>query len=131
MNLFAYGTLMIPQIWDRVAGRPAASLPATLAGYAVFTARGDVYPVMVRASANDVVHGIAYVDLDDATFARLDEYESELYNRVAVEVKLESGAPLRCEAYVLAGERRHKASDSPWDQSRFEREDLNRYLDKL
>lgn len=131
MNLFAYGTLTFPQVWERVARRPATSHSATLAGYAVYTARGDVYPVMVRASENDIVHGIAYVDLDATTIARLDEYESALYDRVAVEVTLDDGALLRCEAYVLPGERRQAASTASWDRSWFEREALERYLDRL
>jgi gamma-glutamylcyclotransferase (GGCT)/AIG2-like uncharacterized protein YtfP len=131
MNLFAYGTLTFPQVWERVARRPATSHIATLAGYAVYTARGDVYPVMVRASENDIVQGIAYVDLDTTTIARLDEYESELYDRVTVEAILESGAPLCCEAYVLRGERRHAASTASWDRSRFEHEELARYLARL
>jgi gamma-glutamylcyclotransferase (GGCT)/AIG2-like uncharacterized protein YtfP len=131
MNLFAYGTLMFSEVWERVAGRPATSHSATLAGYAVYTARGDVYPVMVRTSANDIVQGIAYVDLDTTTIARLDEYESELYDRIAVEATLADGRSLCCEAYVLPGDRRQSASTASWDRARFERDELARYLARL
>jgi gamma-glutamylcyclotransferase (GGCT)/AIG2-like uncharacterized protein YtfP len=131
MNLFAYGTLMIPEIWNRVVGVPAASQPAMLAGYAVFTVHGDVYPVMVPAGASDLVHGVAYFDLDDATLARLDQYESDLYDRETVEVALAAGATLRCEAYVLPSDRRHAASSALWDRAEFERESLARYLGRM
>jgi gamma-glutamylcyclotransferase (GGCT)/AIG2-like uncharacterized protein YtfP len=130
MNLFTYGTLMFPEIWERVVGRGFATLPATLSGYAVFRVAHGVYPVMVAAGADARVRGLIYRDVDAAAMSLLDEYESDLYDRVAVSAAADDGL-VKCEAYVLPADRRSYASDQPWEADKFRRESLAVYLRRL
>jgi gamma-glutamylcyclotransferase (GGCT)/AIG2-like uncharacterized protein YtfP len=130
MNLFTYGTLMFPEIWRRVVGREFPTLSATLAGYAVYCVANGVYPVMVVADPDEQVHGLIYLDVDAASMALLDEYESDLYERVLVTACTEDRR-IECETYVLPEARRSFASDEPWNAERFKSEGLSDYLRRL
>lgn len=131
MNLFAYGTLMFPEVWDRVVGKPFKAEPATLAGFAVRRVRGDVYPVLVRAEGrNEIVSGLVYRELDELTMQRLDEYESDIYERVAVEAEFNCNR-VTCEAYVLRSPNIARACAELWDPSQFRRTQLAAYLTRL
>ncbi len=131
MHLFAYGTLMFPEVWDRVVGRSSPAEPATAAGFAVFRVRNGVYPVMVRGNAREVVRGVVYRDLDQVAFQLLDAYESDLYERIAIDVTLNSGETLDCQAYVLPESRASHTSAEHWDAEEFGRSDLAAYLNAL
>jgi gamma-glutamylcyclotransferase (GGCT)/AIG2-like uncharacterized protein YtfP len=131
MNLFAYGTLMFPAIWRAVVGREAAGEPATVRGFAVYRAPGDVYPVMVQGGANDEARGVVYRNLDDATVQLLDDYEAGLYDRVAIEATLAAGETLTCHCYLLRRVYERPANLEPWDADAFERDDLPGYLDRM
>jgi gamma-glutamylcyclotransferase (GGCT)/AIG2-like uncharacterized protein YtfP len=130
MNLFTYGTLMFPEIWRRVVGCDFFAAPATLAGYAVYRVTNGVYPVMVAADPEAQVRGLIYFDVDAASVVLLDEYESDLYERVPVVMTVENRR-IECEAYVLPESRRSYASDEPWNAERFKREALADYLRRL
>jgi gamma-glutamylcyclotransferase (GGCT)/AIG2-like uncharacterized protein YtfP len=131
MNLFTYGTLMFPEIWRRVVGRPFVTVPAMLAGYAVYRVAGGVYPVMVQAEPHVLVRGVIYFDVDDAALALLDEYESDLYDRVPVAATADDGRLIECQTYVLPPSRRSFASNVPWDAAWFKREALEQYVARL
>ena len=131
MHLFAYGTLMFPEIWRRVVGREFGSQAAELVGFVVLQAQDDVYPVMLRSTSLDRVRGLIYFDLDDEALARLDDYESELYDRVAVDATLSNGETAACQAYVLPASHERIASSRRWDAAWFEREAMANYLQRL
>jgi gamma-glutamylcyclotransferase (GGCT)/AIG2-like uncharacterized protein YtfP len=131
MHLFAYGTLIFPEVWRRVVGPLCVSEPAALARYEAFYARGGTYPVIVQGAAGDLVHGVVYFDLDANDFSKLDAYESTLYERQSVDVRLSSGESLSCQAYVLPESRRRFATDRPWRRDYFERYELEGYLRRL
>jgi len=130
MHLFAYGTLTFPKIWMRIVGREFQSAPATVAVFAVYRAKGEVVPVMVRADRSESVGGRVYFDLDDSTIALVDRYESKLYERIEVEATLDDGRAIACGTYVLP-ERRRLASGERWDAQWFEREAMADYLRRL
>ena len=52
MRLFAYGTLMFPEIWHRVVGRDYPSAPGALRGYAIRRVIDDLYPVVFACDEN-------------------------------------------------------------------------------
>ena len=131
MNLFTYGTLMFPEIWRQVVGRQFATATAVLAGYAAYRVRNGVYPVMVSAEPESRTSGLIYFDVDVASLALLDEYESDLYARVPIVATADDGRPIECQAYVLPAPRQGFASDELWDAARFEQEVLRDYLKKL
>jgi len=130
MHLFTYGTLMVPEIWESVVGARFEMRPGSVLGYAVYRVIAGVYPVMVAADATLRVDGVVYLDLDDRTVQLLDEYESDLYDRILVDA-IASDATLTCHAYVLPKARWNYSSGETWDVEWFRREALDEYLRRL
>jgi len=128
MNLFAYGTLMFPEIWERVVGGEFRHVPATVHGFAVYRAAGQLFPVMMAASENDAVAGIVIYDLTAADLATLDDYESDIYERIDVSAVLADGRVERAQAYLLPAPMRHLASRESWTADWFRREAMAAYL---
>ncbi len=131
MHLFTYGTLMFPEVWDRLAIGEFASVPATLPNYAVYRVRDAVFPGLVAVAEEDppqAVEGMIYLDLDQETLFELDTYESDLYDRVAVSPVLASGKQIACEAYVIPSARRAALTSQPWCPDEFKAKQLQRYL---
>ncbi|MEM9659754.1 MAG: gamma-glutamylcyclotransferase family protein [Planctomycetota bacterium] len=134
MHLFAYGTLMFPEVWRCVTGSRFEAVPATLRGYRIRCVRNDLYPVIfpnADLSESSKVTGLVYLDVDSACFERLDAYESSVYDRVEVAVDLQQGDVLKCQAYVLARRHRDLASDETWDAGWFLKHALSEYMRRL
>jgi gamma-glutamylcyclotransferase (GGCT)/AIG2-like uncharacterized protein YtfP len=131
MNLFAYGTLMFPAIWLRIVGREFLAQPASVAGFAVYRVAGGVYPVMIAAEPSSRVEGLVFRDVDAVMLRRLDEYESDLYERTEVQAVLAGGQEIACVAYVLPEHNRSHASDEVWSAEAFARDHLAGYLVRL
>jgi len=127
MRLFAYGTLMLPEVMEVVAGRRFASRPAELRGWRRRRLRGAVYPAVVPA-AGEVTAGVLFEELDHATLARLDRFEGEPYERRLLRVVPESGTGCEAFVYVLRPARQALLSDEPWDETEFRVRQLARYL---
>jgi gamma-glutamylcyclotransferase (GGCT)/AIG2-like uncharacterized protein YtfP len=129
MHLFAYGTLMFPDVWRRVVGRAFAAQRAILGGFSVRCVDLGAFPVMIRSdSIEERVEGLVYFNIDDATRKRLDEYESALYERIDVYPVLDSGNAIACQAYVLSDGKRRHALTEHWDAAQFQRDELADYL---
>lgn len=118
MDLFTYGTLMSPDIMEKVAGCRLTSARATLAGYRRTLVRDEVYPGIAE-EGESVVEGILYLDLSDEAARRLDAFEGGMYDRREVAVTLESGAVRTVMTYIFRPEFRHLLSDVPWDFGQF------------
>jgi gamma-glutamylcyclotransferase (GGCT)/AIG2-like uncharacterized protein YtfP len=131
MNLFTYGTLMVPEVWQAVVGREFATVRGEVQGFAVYRVRNSVYPVMVEAPPESCVAGLIYLDVDEAALAALDDFESELYDRVSVNALVASSETMPCHAYVLPARRAHFATNESWELSRFRLNDLAAYLKRL
>jgi gamma-glutamylcyclotransferase (GGCT)/AIG2-like uncharacterized protein YtfP len=129
MHVFAYGTLMFPEVWQAVVGRPGATIPGRAAGFQTFRVRDAVYPGMVTASAIDEVPGIVYLDVDSESMARLDRFEDDFYRRQSIIVACGNGESLIAEAYVVPAERCAALTQEPWSAEEFDaRGDLRRFL---
>lgn len=108
MNLFAYGTLMWPDVLEAVTGRRMAGEKITLAGYKRLRAKDRHYPVILR-SPEDSVSGVLYTGLTEEEFQCLDAFEGVEYDRT--EVALGEGTAF---AYVLSNDWKHIADSKPW-----------------
>lgn len=109
MNLFAYGTLMWPEVLETVIGRRVGGMPATLHGFRRLRVKEKLYPALVDAHSHNVVEGIFYRDLTEEEFRRLDRFEGEEYDRKEVCIGTQ-----RAHVYVLNGGWRHIADSRPW-----------------
>ncbi|MCA9235503.1 MAG: gamma-glutamylcyclotransferase [Planctomycetales bacterium] len=128
MHLFTYGTLMFAEVWRRVVPREFATEQATVRGYRVRRAAGELFPVMMPAEADAAVTGVVYFDVDVASLALLDEYESTLYDRVGLTAVLPDGRQIECQGYVLPHDKACFASNEPWTPEWFREHGLRRYL---
>jgi len=119
MHVFTYGTLMFPQVWKAVVGRDFASVAGTAAGYAIYRVREAVFPGITQASDGDTVPGIAYLDVDQASLARLDLFEDDFYRRESLWVECDDGPQRAANAYVVPAENRAVLSDQTWRADEF------------
>jgi gamma-glutamylcyclotransferase (GGCT)/AIG2-like uncharacterized protein YtfP len=119
MHVFTYGTLMFPEVWQAVVGRPFATVEATVLGYAIFRVRDAVFPGIVAASERDSVRGVVYLDVDKASLERLDRFEDDFYRRQSLTLACDDGQPRAAEAYVVPLENRQVLTDESWHADRF------------
>ena len=118
MHLFAYGTLMCPEIIIRVIGFCPPSAPARLAHYRRGPLLGVEYPA-ITPQKNAAVTGLLYLDLPPKAWPRLDEFEDRIYYRCTVDVTIEQGEIRSAETYVLRPEHLDRLGESEWDFSEF------------
>jgi gamma-glutamylcyclotransferase (GGCT)/AIG2-like uncharacterized protein YtfP len=112
LNLFAYGTLVFPEIFRQVTGAAAEPESAYLDDYVCRRLRGRPYPgALPRPGA--VTRGVLYPGLDAATWKLLDAYEASCYERRLVEVRTARGT-VSAHAYVLPSRKRYLLSHHPW-----------------
>jgi gamma-glutamylcyclotransferase (GGCT)/AIG2-like uncharacterized protein YtfP len=86
-SLFVYGTLMSPNLINRVIGRVPKMVPAVLHNFHRYKIQDRPYPGIAEAKGSRV-EGMFIESLDDEEFSKLDEYENIEYERIPVEVQL-------------------------------------------
>lgn len=127
-NLFAYGTLTFPEVWKRIHVGEFESKHAIACGYSIYRVRDAVFPGIVKSDSESSVSGKVYFDLDEETLFELDAYESDLYDRIEIQVQLENGEEVTCFSYVIPERRKEALSDEAWDATHFEEHELEKYL---
>ena len=135
MELFTYGTLMFPKIWETVVGKGATALdaqPASLAGYEIRRFSGHEFPGIFE-SRRDVtpVPGTVYSGLSTGQMDALDRYEDSAYFRDVVTVRLETGETLEAQTYVVREAHRHRLSTDGWTAQWFEENAYETYFSGL
>ncbi len=129
MHVFTYGTLMFPEVWQAVVGRPFVTTNGHTAGFRIFRVRDALYPGIFAAAATDAVQGVVYLDVDSTSLARLDRFEDDFYQRQTVVVTCDDGRQLEAQAYIVPDERRSVLTTEPWSGDGFvARGDLDRFL---
>lgn len=122
MDIFTYGSLMVPAIMAAVTGRRMPSKPATLHGYARFCITGEVYPGIIEMNGA-LTDGILYFGVEKDTLEILDAFEGDYYQRTPVAVTTDVGSGREsvtgAQTYVIRPEYRHLLSDRPWDFDTF------------
>lgn len=90
-NLFCYGTLMAPQIMQRIIGHCTLThTPATLEQHGCFKVRNELFPG-TKPETHRATTGVLYMGLTDPEITLLDQYEGQLYVRKQVTVSTTSG----------------------------------------
>jgi gamma-glutamylcyclotransferase (GGCT)/AIG2-like uncharacterized protein YtfP len=127
-RLFTYGTLMLSEVMEIVAGARLPSRPASLAGYGRRRLHGEVFPGLVPA-AGETTPGVLWDEVAPAALARIDRFEGELYDRPELHVALASGERVGAFVYLLRPEQRALAAAEAWDEAAFRARHLRAYLD--
>ena len=121
--IFAYGTLLRPDIQRAVIGREVAGEPGLLDGYRRYRVAGADYPAIAR-SPGAHVEGLVYRGLTVAELGRIDDYEGEVYFKERVAVSRGSantGTKTLAYAYVIRDEHRHLLLNADWHPRRGQR----------
>lgn len=129
MRLFTYGTLCLPEVMEKVAGKRFHSDDAVLKGYRSYLIRGHVYPGMIY-TGDSRTNGKLYYDIDDAALACVDAFEGDYYRRETVRPVLEDGTELEAFSYILVDSLHYLLSDKPWSEEEFRKKYLRRYLQR-
>jgi gamma-glutamylcyclotransferase (GGCT)/AIG2-like uncharacterized protein YtfP len=127
MNIFAYGTLMIPSVMVAVTGRHFRSQKAILRDYARFTVKGESYPGIIPLT-DAITEGIIYFNVNEFSLAQLDTFEGDLYERTRIRVETEKREMQNAEAYVIQSKYLGYLSLKRWDVKEFIKKDLEMFL---
>lgn len=133
-NLFAYGTLLVPDIWNSVVGESFRSEAAVLPGFEIFRVIGGDYPGIVKSERADAkVPGRVFYDLDEIAIARLDTYEGTFYERLEVECKhLDFEGEIHCSSYIIPQLTAEEVlSDEVWTLEWFQAEAQDAYIGRM
>jgi gamma-glutamylcyclotransferase (GGCT)/AIG2-like uncharacterized protein YtfP len=146
--VFAYGTLMFPEVARCVAGDLGVGEPAEIDNYARFqatTRRRGNYPY-ITPRRGESVSGLLFRDVSPTQLKQLDWFEEEgtLYHRVAVQQIRIAGEATDLDVwiYVIGPEldaqidayaRKQQAprSEISWDSERFFEEEIEVYMKKI
>jgi gamma-glutamylcyclotransferase (GGCT)/AIG2-like uncharacterized protein YtfP len=129
MHVFTYGTLIFPEVWRAVVGRSFATVAGRANGFAIYRVRDAVFPGIIAATPHDAVSGVVYLDVDEASLARLDRFEDDFYQRQQIVVLCDDGHERAADSYVVPSERRDVLTDEPWSADPFvARGDLARFV---
>jgi len=126
-RLFTYGSLMLAEVMEIVAGLRFPARRATLAGYRRRGLHGRVYPGLLPA-AGESVEGVLWEDLDPPALARIDRFEGSLYERPELRVTLAGGESCAAFVFLLRPEHHALATDAAWDEAEFRERHLTAYL---
>ncbi len=116
-DVFAYGTLLFPEVMLAVTRTRFLAQPAMLRGYARRRVRGASYPGL-RCEPGAVTEGRLYRAVDPAALDRLDAFEGNLYARERVLVELDASL-LEAITYLIRPAFLHRLSEESWDPAAF------------
>lgn len=134
MNVFVYGTLLVPKIWETVTRtRGLRSLTATLPDHEIRRVREAVYPgIFANPSSPAPVPGRVFFEVPEAAVARLDAYEDDFYLRSAVFPLAEGLGVVEAEAYLVPPDAVGRLlAEEGWTLEWFERHGLEGFWDRV
>jgi gamma-glutamylcyclotransferase (GGCT)/AIG2-like uncharacterized protein YtfP len=128
--VFAYGTLIFQEILQAVIGRGYCGMEVHLHDYARYRIRGCVYPAIIRQTGASVP-GLLYKGLDKADLHRLDDYESDFYERREVQVEAGPKENIHAWAYIIPEKNRHVLLNKSWNPDLFAARHFRQYLENI
>ncbi len=124
-NVFTYGSLMFPVVWNRVVQGRYRSSEGTIHGFQRLQIRGEKYPALIVNPNAASLIGRVYFDVSARDIARLDHFETSDYARVSIAVAAE-GVALAAEAYLTL--KPETLEPLEWRAEEFERVGLESFL---
>ncbi len=130
MNLFTYGSLMIPSVFLMITGKDLMPEKAYLQDYARYCLKNVTYPAIIHSTGQST-EGILYREIDDISIERLDAFEGKLYSRVPVFVFKTDGTSLSAMTYVLRHFFYDRLTDHSWSLTEFKEKHLEDFLENF
>ncbi|MDG6773435.1 gamma-glutamylcyclotransferase [Thiomicrorhabdus sp. ZW0627] len=128
MHVFTYGSLMFPEVWERVVKERYRSQSARIFGMRSFAVLDELYPAAVQGVVEDRLEGIVYLNVEERDLLSLDRFEGEQYVRKSVVAETEDGESLSVQVYEFKSEYHSLLDTSEWDAERFRSESLVEFL---
>lgn len=126
-NIFTYGSLMFPEVWQNIVKLSYENQAAWLDGFRRTCIHRDNYPVVLPRAGQKNLEGVVYFAVNSQDISRLDRFEGDYYyrRRVHPTVQLDGQSKtIAADLYVLKPKYADLASLRPWDPEFFERRDL-------
>ncbi|WP_028582552.1 gamma-glutamylcyclotransferase family protein [Desulfogranum japonicum] len=128
-HVFTYGSLMFPQVWNRVVQGRYNAQRVALRGFERKCVKGEEYPVIHPVDDTwSLVQGVLYRDVGEEDLQRLDVFEGEYYQRQTRMVMSEGGYVEPAEVYVVHEDFTHIIDHRPWDVERFKEHGIQKFL---
>ena len=126
--LFAYGSLMFPEIIRSVIGRVPEGRPAIIQGYRRLVVAGESFPGMIKVGESDErVEGLLYMDITSEEWKRIIAFEDEFYELTEVAVS-RLGENLSALAFVVPPAKKSLLAQEQWHPDYFRKHHLGRLL---
>jgi len=127
-NIFAYGTLMLPEVVEALTGNLFAPKVAVLNGYSRYVFKGRCYPGIIE-DENGSVEGVLYTKVDDLTLSIFDWFEDVLYERLLLTVQIENES-IQAFTYIVPKKNHKKLDKLPWSLEKFIENYSKTYIQK-
>lgn len=134
MNVFVYGTLLVPKIWETVTRTERlVSESASLSGFEIRCVRDAVYPgIFASPTAATPVPGRVFYEVPESALRRLDAYEDDFYLREEVFPEISAGVQVSAQAYLVPpGKAASILSSHGWSLEWFEANGLDGFWDRV
>jgi gamma-glutamylcyclotransferase (GGCT)/AIG2-like uncharacterized protein YtfP len=122
--LFVYGTLLFPEVLERVLGRRPEMCRAAAPGFAARRMPGVIWPGMISVELS-AAGGCLLLDLTTEELEILDEWEGDPYRREGLDVVDDHGRVVHAAAYVVDA---CDVTDEPWVSREFHARELPGFL---
>ena len=129
VNIFAYGTLMFPEIWEKVVGCKYHGIEASISGYQRKRIKDKTYPALIPGKRYDTVDGILYLDVSPEHVLVLDRFEGQCYEKIQVKCKTFEGKILPAVAYLFRQEYSVLVQDEPWEPKWFQENGMGHFME--
>lgn len=116
-NLFAYGSLQVPDVFFTVTGKLVPCALGVLENYQLCRIRNRSFPG-IRPQPGAHCPGTLYFDLDAETFRRLDEFEDDFYERANQTIQV-NGDTAQAETYTIKANYLDMLLNEPWNLEEF------------
>ncbi len=128
--LFAYGTLMFPEIIEAVVGRVPDQRPAIIEGHRRLVVAGELFPALiVNEEGDDTVEGVIYSNISPKEWDDLIAFEDPFYKLERVDVHC-SGRQMSALAFVLPLALSSLLSEKIWEPDAFRDSFLERWASR-
>jgi gamma-glutamylcyclotransferase (GGCT)/AIG2-like uncharacterized protein YtfP len=130
VNIFCYGSLMYPEVWNLVVEGNYKKQSGQIFGYCRKKIKNEEYPGLIAAKAEDSVEGIVYFNVSNEDLKRLDLFEGNQYIRVEVNCLLSHNSYLKTHTYIINPQEQAIVDREDWDKQQFEQNGLKKFLNK-
>jgi gamma-glutamylcyclotransferase (GGCT)/AIG2-like uncharacterized protein YtfP len=125
INIFTYGSLMYPEIFEAVAGQSFDAKPATLLNWRRHQLQGETYPA-ATPYVGYRLEGVVWFNVSVQSLERLDTFETKSYARELVQVGTPDG--LMHSAHIYRWLDLTRLLDEDWSKHTFETQHLKHFL---